>query len=157
VTAVQWEYSLWTRDVEAEVRPTVEELGIGLVPYSPLGRGFLTGRIRSLDDLDAEDYRRRSPRFERDNLERNLELVAVVESLAAEHGVTPAQLALAWVLIRGEHVVPIPGTKRVSYLEENLGALEVELTAAEQVRLSDAVPPAAGERYDEVGMRAVNR
>jgi aryl-alcohol dehydrogenase-like predicted oxidoreductase len=157
VTAVQWEYSLWTRDVEAEVKPTAEELGIGLVPYSPLGRGFLTGRIRSLDDLDVEDYRRRSPRFERDNLERNLKLVAVVESLAAEHGVTAAQLALAWALSRGEHVVPIPGTKRVSYLEENLGALDVELTAAEQVRLSAAVPPAAGERYDEAGMRAVNR
>jgi aryl-alcohol dehydrogenase-like predicted oxidoreductase len=157
VTAVQWEYSLWTRDVEAEVKPAVEELGIGLVPYSPLGRGFLTGRIRSVDDLDDDDFRRRSPRFQRDNLERNLELVRVVESLADEHGVTPAQLALAWVLGRGEHVVPIPGTKRVSYLEENVGALDVELTAEELARLSDAVPAASGERYDEAGMRTVNR
>jgi aryl-alcohol dehydrogenase-like predicted oxidoreductase len=157
ITAVQWEYSLWTRDVEEEVKPAVEELGIGLVAYSPLGRGFLTGRIRSLDDLGEDDFRRRSPRFERENLERNLGLVGVVESLAAEHGVTPAQLALAWALSSGEHVIPIPGTKRVSYLEENLGALDVELTAAELVRLSDAVPAAAGDRYDEVGMRAVNR
>ena len=113
ITAVQWEYSLWTRDVEEEVKPVVEELGIGLVPYSPLGRGFLSGKIRSLDDLESGDYRRKSPRFEGDNLERNLELVGVVEEIAAERGATPAQVALAWVLSRGEHLVPIPGTKRV--------------------------------------------
>jgi aryl-alcohol dehydrogenase-like predicted oxidoreductase len=157
ITAVQWEYSLWTRDVEEEVRPTVEELGIGLVPYSPLGRGFLSGKIRSLDDLSADDYRRKSPRFERENLNRNLRLVDLVEELARERGITPAQLALAWVLSRGEHVVPIPGTKRVSYLEENLGALEVELSAEDLERLADALPEAAGERYDEVGMSTVNR
>jgi aryl-alcohol dehydrogenase-like predicted oxidoreductase len=157
ITAVQWEYSLWTRDVEAEVKPAVEELGIGLVPYSPLGRGFLSGKIRSLEDLEGDDYRRRSPRFQAENLERNLALVEVVEEIAAERGATPAQLALAWVLSRGEHVVPIPGTKRVSYLEENLGALEVELTDEDLTRLSDALPEAAGARYDEVGMTTVNR
>jgi aryl-alcohol dehydrogenase-like predicted oxidoreductase len=157
ITAVQWEYSLWTRDVEAEVKPAVEELDIGLVPYSPLGRGFLSGKIRSLEDLEGDDYRRRSPRFQAENLERNLALVEVVEEIAAERGATPAQLALGWVLSRGEHVVPIPGTKRVSYLEENLGALEVELTEEDLTRLSDALPEAAGARYDEVGMTTVNR
>jgi aryl-alcohol dehydrogenase-like predicted oxidoreductase len=157
ITAVQWEYSLWTRDVEAEVKPTVEELGIGLVPYSPLGRGFLSGKIRSVEDLEGDDYRRRSPRFQAENLERNLALVEVVEEIAAERDATPAQLALAWVLSRGEHVVPIPGTKRVSYLEENLGALEVELGEDDLTRLSEALPEAAGERYDEVGMATVNR
>jgi aryl-alcohol dehydrogenase-like predicted oxidoreductase len=157
ITAVQWEYSLWTRDVEAEVKPAVEELGIGLVPYSPLGRGFLSGKIRSVEDLGGDDYRRRSPRFQAENLERNLALVEVVEEIAAERGATPAQLALAWVLSRGEHVVPIPGTKHVSYLEENLGALEVELTDEDLTRLSEALPEAAGERYDEVGMTTVNR
>ena len=157
LTAVQWEYSLWTRDVEEEVRPTVEELGIGLVAYSPLGRGFLSGKIRSLDDLDPDDYRRRSPRFAGENLERNLELVEVVESLAAQHGVTAAQLALAWVLSRDPHLVPIPGTKRVAYLEENVGALEVTLSDSDFERLGEAVPAAAGERYDQTGMRTVNR
>jgi aryl-alcohol dehydrogenase-like predicted oxidoreductase len=157
ITAVQWEYSLWTREVEEEVRPTVEELGIGLVAYSPLGRGFLSGKIRSLDDLEGDDYRRRSPRFEAENLERNLALVGVVEEIAAERGVTAAQLALAWVLSRGEHVIPIPGTKRVSYLEENLGALAVDLSTEDLRRLSDALPPVAGARYDEVGMQSVNR
>ncbi len=157
ITAVQWEYSLWTREVEQEVKPTAEELGIGLVPYSPLGRGFLSGRIRSRQDLGSDDYRRNSPRFEAENLERNLELIGAVEQIAAERSVTPAQLALAWVLSRGEHLVPIPGTKRVSYLEENLGALEVELSAEEDSRLTDALPKAAGERYDETGMRTVNR
>jgi aryl-alcohol dehydrogenase-like predicted oxidoreductase len=157
IAAVQWEYSLWSREVEEEVRPAVEELGIGLVPYSPLGRGFLSGKIRSLDDLEGDDYRRNSPRFEAENLERNLDLVGVVEDLAAERGVTPAQLALAWVLSRGEHVVPIPGTKRVSYLEENLGALEVSLAEEDLERLAQTLPDAAGERYDEVGMKTVNR
>jgi aryl-alcohol dehydrogenase-like predicted oxidoreductase len=157
ITAVQWEYSLWTRDVEAEVRPTVEELGIGLVPYSPLGRGFLSGKIRSRDDLGSDDYRRNSPRFEAGNLETNLDLVAVVEEIAGARHCTPAQLALAWVLSRGEHVVPIPGTKRVSYLEENLGALEVELTDEDLQRLDEALPAVAGARYDETGMTTVNR
>jgi aryl-alcohol dehydrogenase-like predicted oxidoreductase len=157
ITAVQSEYSLWTRDVEAEVRPVLEELGIGLVPYSPLGRGFLSGRIRSREDLEGDDYRRASPRFEAENLERNLALVAVVEEVAAEHDATPAQLALAWVLSRGEHVVPIPGTKRVSYLEENLGALEVALGEEDLRRLDEALPEAAGDRYDETGMKTVNR
>ena len=157
VTAVQWEYSLWSREVEDEVRPTVEELGIGLVPYSPLGRGFLSGKIRSLDDLEDGDYRRNSPRFQAENLERNLELVAVVEEIAAGRRATPAQVALAWVLSRGEHVVPIPGTKRVAYLEENLGALEVELTEEDLERLAEALPEAAGARYDEAGMSTVNR
>ncbi len=157
ITAVQWEYSLWTRDVEAEVKPVVEELGIGLVPYSPLGRGFLSGKIRSIDDLQPEDYRRNSPRFEEEHLARNLELVGAVEGIAEERGVTPAQLALAWVLSRGEHVVPIPGTKRVSYLEENLGALEVELGDEDLRRLDEALPEVSGERYDETGMQTVNR
>jgi aryl-alcohol dehydrogenase-like predicted oxidoreductase len=157
VTAVQWEYSLWSREVEDEVRPTVEELGIGLVPYSPLGRGFLSGKIRSRDDLEDGDYRRNSPRFQAENLERNLELVAIVEEIAAGRRATPAQVALAWVLSRGEHVVPIPGTKRVAYLEENLGALEVELTEEDLRRLAEALPEAAGARYDEAGMSTVNR
>jgi aryl-alcohol dehydrogenase-like predicted oxidoreductase len=157
VTAVQWEYSLWSREVEDEVMPTVEELGIGLVPYSPLGRGFLSGKIRSFDDLEDGDYRRNSPRFQAENLERNLELVAVVEEIAAGRRATPAQVALAWVLSRGEHVVPIPGTKRVAYLEENLGALEVELTEEDLQRLAEALPEAAGARYDEAGMSTVNR
>jgi aryl-alcohol dehydrogenase-like predicted oxidoreductase len=157
VAAVQWEYSLWTRDVEEQVLPTLQELGIGLVAYSPLGRGFLTGRIRSPEDLDSDDYRRHAPRFQRENLERNLELVAAVESLAAERGVTAAQLALAWVLSRGEHVVPIPGTKRVRYLEENVGAIGVQLSTEELERLSEALPPVAGERYDESGMQTVDR
>ena len=157
ITAVQWEYSLWTRDVEAEVKPTVEELGIGLVPYSPLGRGFLSGKIRSLDDLDPGDYRRRSPRFEEENLRLNLELVGKLEELASERGATAAQLALAWVLSRGEQVVPIPGTKRVGYLEENLGALEIELGEEDLERLTESLPRAAGARYDEVGMKTVDR
>jgi aryl-alcohol dehydrogenase-like predicted oxidoreductase len=157
VAAVQWEYSLWTRDVEEQVLPTLQELGIGLVAYSPLGRGFLTGRIRSPEDLDSDDYRRHAPRFQRENLERNLKLVAAVESLAAERGVTAAQLALAWVLSRGEHVVPIPGTKRVRYLEENVGAIGVQLSTEELERLSEALPPVAGERYDESGMQTVDR
>jgi aryl-alcohol dehydrogenase-like predicted oxidoreductase len=156
ITALQTEYSLWTRDPEDEVLPTVRALGIGFVPYSPLGRGFLTGRFRSFDDLPAGDYRRASPRFQGENFERNLALVEVVEELAAEHRVTASQLALAWALSRGDHVVPIPGTKRVSYLEENLGALEVELSQEDLERVAEALPEAAGARYDEAGMAAVN-
>jgi aryl-alcohol dehydrogenase-like predicted oxidoreductase len=156
ITAVQSEYSLWTRDVEDEVMPALKELGIALVSYSPLGRGFLSGRFTSPEELDEGDFRRYGPRFVGDNLKQNLKLAERVKELAGEKGITPGQLALAWVLHRGEHVVPIPGTKRVSYLEENLAAADVELTAAEVERIAEAVPPAAGDRYDEMGMRTVN-
>jgi len=156
VTAVQTEYSLWTRDLEESVLPTLRELGIGLVAYSPLGRGFLAGRFRSPQDLADDDFRRTGPRFKGENLERNLDLVAKVEDLASEKGCTPGQLALAWVLAQGDDVVPIPGTKRRSYLEENAAATDVELTADDLARIDVEVPAAAGERYDEAGMRAVN-
>jgi aryl-alcohol dehydrogenase-like predicted oxidoreductase len=156
ITAVQTEYSLWTRDVEAEILPTLEELGIALVAYSPLGRGFLSGRFTSTEELDEGDYRRFGPRFTGANLERNQLLAKRVRELAAEREITPAQLALAWVLHRGEHVVPIPGTKRVSYLEENLAAGAVELDEAEVQAIAQALPPAAGERYPEAVMRSVD-
>jgi aryl-alcohol dehydrogenase-like predicted oxidoreductase len=157
ISTLQSEYSLWTRDPEAEVLPTVRELGIGFVAYSPLGRGFLSGRIRSVDDLDETDFRRRGPRFQEENLRRNLELVAQVETLAAEKGVTPSQIAIAWVLSRGDDVVPIPGTKRRTYLEENAAAADVEVTAEELERLERAFPAgaAAGDRYPD--MSTVNR
>ncbi len=157
ITAVQSEYSLWTRDVESEILPTLEELGIGFVPYSPLGRGFLSGRFTSPDQLDEGDFRRYGPRFTGENLEQNLALAQRVKELAEEKGITPGQLALAWVLHRGEHFVPIPGTKRVAYLEENLAAADVELSEDEVRRIADAVPAAAGDRYDPEGMRTVNR
>jgi aryl-alcohol dehydrogenase-like predicted oxidoreductase len=156
IAAVQTEYSLWTRDVEAEILPTLQELGIALVAYSPLGRGFLAGRFSSSEELDEGDFRRYGPRFTGENGERNRALAERVRELAQEKSVTPGQLALAWVLSRGEHVVPIPGTKRRSYLEENLAAADVELSAAEAERIAAAVPVAAGERYDEQGMRGVN-
>ncbi|MEV5957153.1 aldo/keto reductase [Streptomyces sp. NPDC051987] len=156
ITAVQTEYSLWTRDPEDEVLPACRELGIGFVPYSPLGRGFLAGRFTSPDDLDASDWRRTGPRFTGDNLDTNLRLAAKVKEIAAEKGVTPAQLALAWVLAQGDGIVPIPGTKRVSYLEQNAGAVDVELTKEDLARIEAEVPRAAGERYDEAGMRSVN-
>jgi aryl-alcohol dehydrogenase-like predicted oxidoreductase len=156
ITAVQTEYSLWTRDVEQDVVPVLAELGIGLVPYSPLGRGFLSGRFSSPEELDENDFRRHGPRFTGENLKRNLALAERVKELADEKGVTPGQLALAWVLHRGPHFVPIPGTKRVSYLEENVAAAEVELSDEEVQRITDAVPAAAGARYDEQGMRSVN-
>jgi aryl-alcohol dehydrogenase-like predicted oxidoreductase len=156
IAAVQTEYSLWTRDVEPEILPTLEELGIALVAYSPLGRGFLSGRFTSPDDLDEGDYRRYGPRFTGENLDANLELAARVRELAQERQITPGQLALAWVLHRGPHIVPIPGTKRVSYLEENLAAAEVELTDEEAQQIADAIPDAAGERYPEAVMRSVN-
>ena len=156
ITAVQTEYSLWTRDVEVEILPTLEELGIALVAYSPLGRGFLSGRFTSPDELEEGDYRRFGPRFTGENLEQNLALAARVRELAAERGITPAQLALAWVLHRGEHIVPIPGTKRVSYLEENLAAAEVELSDADVAHIAAAIPAAAGERYPQAVMRSVN-
>ena len=157
IAALQSEYSLWSRDLEDDVIPVLEELGIGLVPYSPLGRGFLSGRIRSLDDLDQDDFRRHSPRFQGENFEKNLELVARVEALAADKGVSPSQLALAWVLARGEHVVPIPGTTRVENLEENVGALDVQLTAEDRRAIAEALPEPAGDRYDAGGMRSVMR
>ncbi len=156
ITAVQTEYSLWTRDVEAEILPTLEELGIALVAYSPLGRGFLSGRFTSPEELDEGDYRRHGPRFMGENLKQNLALAERVRELAAEYGITPGQLALAWVLYRSKHVVPIPGTKRVSYLEENLAAADVVLSDADVERIAEAVPPAAGERYPEAVMRSVN-
>ncbi|HEX7610877.1 MAG TPA: aldo/keto reductase [Solirubrobacteraceae bacterium] len=157
ITAVQTEYSLWTRELEQEILPTLEELGIGLVAYSPLGRGFLSGRFTSPEELDEGDFRRYGPRFTGENLQHNLKLAERVAELAAEKAVTPGQLALAWVLARGEHIVPIPGTKRVSYLEENLAAAEVELSAEDVERITEAVPSAAGERYDPEGMRSVGR
>jgi aryl-alcohol dehydrogenase-like predicted oxidoreductase len=156
VTAVQTEYSLWTRDPEAEVLPTCRELGIGFVPYSPLGRGFLSGRFTSPDELDEGDFRRSGPRFTGENLEANLRLAAKVEEIAADKGITPAQLAIAWILAQGDDLVPIPGTKRRTYLEQNAAAVEVELTDEELVRIEAEVPEASGARYDEAGMASVN-
>jgi len=156
ITAVQSEYSLWTRDVEAEIMPTLEELGIALVAYSPLGRGFLSGRFSSPEELDEGDFRRYGPRFTGENLQENLKLAERVKQLAAEKGITPGQLALAWVLHRGEHIVPIPGTKRVSYLEENIAAADIQLSEQEVQRIAEEVPTATGARYDEAGMRTVN-
>jgi aryl-alcohol dehydrogenase-like predicted oxidoreductase len=157
ITALQTEYSLWTRDPEDEILPTVRELGIGFVAYSPLGRGFLTGRFKTIDDLDANDYRRHSPRFQGENFQRNLDLVERIEDLAREKGVTPSQLALAWVLHQGNDIVPIPGTKHVKYLEENAAAMNVTLTADELRRIDEVAPKgaAAGERYPD--MSNVNR
>jgi aryl-alcohol dehydrogenase-like predicted oxidoreductase len=157
ITAVQSEYSLWTRDPEDGVLPVLRELGIGLVAYSPLGRGFLSGAIRSVDDLAQDDYRRSSPRFTGDNFTRNLELVAVIERMASRKGVTPAQLALAWVLAQGDDIVPIPGTRRRSRLEENVGAAQIGLTPEERQEIATALPVAAGERYSEMGMRELRR
>jgi aryl-alcohol dehydrogenase-like predicted oxidoreductase len=157
ITAVQTEYSLWTRDPEAEVLPTCRELGIGFVPYSPLGRGFLAGRFTSPDDLDEDDFRRHGPRFTGTNLEANLRLAAKVKEVAAKKGVTAAQLAIAWVLAQGEYLVPIPGTKRRTYLEQNAAAVDVELTVEDLARIDAELPKPAGERYDEAGMTAVNR
>jgi len=152
ITALQTEYSLWTRDPEDEVLATVRELGIGFVAYSPLGRGFLTGAIRTIDDLPEDDYRRRTPRLQPENFRRNLDLVARVEEIAAEKGVTPGQLALAWVLAQGDDIVPIPGTKRVRYLEENAAAAAVELTRDELDRIDAAFPQGAtaGDRYADM-------
>jgi aryl-alcohol dehydrogenase-like predicted oxidoreductase len=156
ITAVQSEYSLWTRDPEAGVLATCRELGIGFVPYSPLGRGFLAGRFTSPDELDERDFRRHGPRFTGENLEANLELAGKVREIATEKGVTPAQLAIAWVLARGDDLVPIPGTKRRTYLEQNAAAVDVELTEDDLARIDADVPQAAGERYDEGGMASVN-
>jgi len=156
IAALQTEYSLWTRDVESEILPTLQELGIALVAYSPLGRGFLSGRFSSPDELDEGDFRRHGPRFTGENLEHNLTLAARVRELAAERSITPGQLALAWVLHRWAHIVPIPGTKHVRYLEENLAAADVRLTDAEWERIAEAVPAAAGERYPAEVMSSVN-
>jgi aryl-alcohol dehydrogenase-like predicted oxidoreductase len=156
ITALQTEYSMWTRDVEAEVLPTCRELGIGFVPYSPLGRGFLSGRFKSPGDLDANDFRRHGPRFTGENLDSNLELAAKVAEIAEEKGITPAQLALAWVLAQGEDLVPIPGTKRRTYLEENAGAVDVKLTDDDLARIEAELPKVAGDRYDEAGMASVH-
>jgi aryl-alcohol dehydrogenase-like predicted oxidoreductase len=156
ITAVQTEYSLWTRDPEAEILPTCRELGIGFVPYAPLGRGFLSGRFKSPEELDESDFRRSGPRFTGENLEANLKLAAKVEEIATEKGITPAQLAIAWVLAQGEDLVPIPGTKRRSYLEQNAGAVDVELTDEDLARIDAELPEVAGERYNEAGMATVN-
>jgi aryl-alcohol dehydrogenase-like predicted oxidoreductase len=156
VTAVQTEYSLWTRDVEQEILPTLDELGIALVAYAPLGRGFLSGRFSSEEELEQGDYRLYGPRFTGENLEQNRALAERVRELAAERAITPGQFAIAWVLSRGEHVVPIPGTKRIAYLEENLAAADVQLSEAEAEAIALALPAAAGERYPEAVMRSVN-
>jgi aryl-alcohol dehydrogenase-like predicted oxidoreductase len=159
VAALQTEYSLWSREAEDEVLPAVRELGIGFVAYSPLGRGFLTGQFKSIDDLPADDYRRNAPRFQGENFAKNLELVRKIEELAAKKGCSSGQLALAWVLAQGDDVVPIPGTKRLRYLDENLGANQVSLTP-EELRQIDAILPAgaaSGERYHAQAMQAVNR
>lgn len=159
ITAVQSEYSLWTRDPEDGVLQTCEQLGIGFVPYSPLGRGFLTGTIKHPDDFAADDYRRGSPRFQGENFAKNLKLVDKVRTLATDKGCTPAQLALAWVLAQGSHIVPIPGTKRVQYLEENVGALKVALNAHDLAEIDAAFPldAAVGERYASASMRRLLR
>lgn len=159
ITALQSEYSLWTRDVEKEVLGVCRELGIGFVPFSPLGRGFLTGKIESPAEFTEDDMRRRIPRFEPENFQKNLELVTKVEQLAKRKGCTPAQLALAWVLAQGEDIVPIPGTKRRKYLEENVGAVDVDLDEKDLQEMNALIPPdsAAGARYTEAMMRMVNR
>ena len=158
IAALQSEYSLWTRDPEEEILPTCRELGIGFVAYSPLGRGFLTGQLTKFEDLEPDDYRRLSPRFQGDNFQKNLDLVKQVELMAREKGCQPSQLALAWVLAQGDDVVPIPGTKHRNYLEENIGALEIDLTIDDLHRLNEVFPTgaAAGQRYPEHMMALVN-
>jgi len=153
ITAVETEYSLWSRDVEDEILPTCRELGIGFVPYSPLGRGFLTGQIRKFDDFAQDDFRRFLPRFQGENFVKNLVLVDYVKELALQKGCTPSQLALAWLLAQGEDIIPIPGTKRISYLEENIGAVNVQLTARDLQRINEIAPKgvAKGERYEGMG------
>jgi aryl-alcohol dehydrogenase-like predicted oxidoreductase len=157
ITALQTEYSLWSRDPETELLGTCRELGIGFVAYSPLGRGFLTGRFRTVDDLAEDDWRRNNPRFQGENFTRNLNLVAKVEELARDKGSTPAQLALAWLLAQGPDIVPIPGSTRAERVEENAAAVDVRLSAGELAALGEIAPSVAGERYPEGGMRAVNR
>jgi aryl-alcohol dehydrogenase-like predicted oxidoreductase len=158
ITAVQTEYSLWSRDIEDDILPTCRELGIGFVPYSPLGRGFLTGQIQKFEDLAADDYRRFSPRFQGENFQKNLELVHKINEISREKDCQPSQLALAWLLAQGDDIVPIPGTKRIKYLEENVGALKISLTENDLARINEVAPRgvAAGERYHEAGMKGVN-
>ncbi|WP_373926535.1 aldo/keto reductase [Paludisphaera borealis] len=159
IAALQTEYSLWSREPETDVLPTVRELGIGFVAYSPLGRGFLTGRYRTIDDLPADDYRRNAPRFQGENFQKNLDIVKTIEEMAKSKGCTSSQLALAWVLAQGDDVVPIPGTKRVAYLADNLGAAGVALSAAELARIDALLPAgsASGDRYHAQAMRAVDK
>ncbi len=158
IAALQTEYSLWSRDPEDEIFATCRELGIGFVAYSPLGRGFLTGQIKSFDDLAPDDYRRYSPRFQGENFHKNLEVVRRIEEIAADKGRTPAQLALAWVLAQGEDIVPIPGTKRRQYLSDNIAAVELELTPEDMQRIEEVAPKgvAAGLRYPESAIRLMN-
>jgi aryl-alcohol dehydrogenase-like predicted oxidoreductase len=156
VAALQTEYSLWTRDPELELLPLLRELGIGFVPYSPLGHGFLTGKIRSTDDLADDDWRKTNPRFTGENFQRNLRIVDEVEAIAAEAGATPAQIALAWLLAQGDDIAPIPGTKRVARVEENTAADRIELSA-EQIERLNNLTPAAGERHDEGNMARIDR
>jgi aryl-alcohol dehydrogenase-like predicted oxidoreductase len=157
ISALQTEYSLWSREVEDEILPTARELGIGLVAYSPLGRGFLTGRFQSAEDFEPGDFRRYNPRFQGENFARNLELLERVKEIAAEYDCTPGQLALAWVMHRGDDVVPIPGTKRRAYLEQNVQAAELELSEEDLARIDEVAPvgAAAGDRYPD--MSSVNR
>jgi aryl-alcohol dehydrogenase-like predicted oxidoreductase len=157
ITAIQTEYSLWTRDPEAEVLPTVRELGIGFVAYSPLGRGFLSGRFHSVDDLEPNDWRRSNPRFQGEAFEANMRILDKITEIAEEKGVKPGQLALAWVLAQGNDIVPIPGTKRRTYLEENAASAEIDLSEDDLERIEAELPEAVGERYDAVGMTAVGR
>jgi aryl-alcohol dehydrogenase-like predicted oxidoreductase len=156
ISALQTEYSLWTRDVEAELLPLLRELGVGFVPYSPLGHGFLTGQIHSVDDISDDDWRKTNPRFIGENFQRNLRIVDEVQAVAAEAGATPAQIALAWLLAQGNNIAPIPGTKRVARVEENIAADGIELSA-EQIERLNNLTPAAGERHDEGNMAAIDR
>ena len=159
ISALQTEYSLWERDPEDEILPTVRDLGIGFVPYSPLGRGFITGQFKKFEDLPADDFRRFMPRFQGENFQKNLDLVAKIEEIAREKGCTPAQLALAWVLAQGEDIAPIPGTKRRKYLEQNLEAIKIKLTQADLARIDEVAPKgvAAGDRYSAPAMAALDR
>jgi len=159
ITALQSEYSLWTRDPEPEILPTCRELGIGFVPYSPLGRGFLTGKIQKPEDIPDDDYRRSTPRFQGENFERNLEILKRVQEIAREKRCTSAQLALAWVLAQSQYIVPIPGTKRRKYLQENVGALDVDLTSEDLERIDEVAPKDAfaGSRYPEAMMKLLNK
>ncbi|CAK4867099.1 unnamed protein product [Aphanomyces euteiches] len=158
ITALQTEYSLWSRDVEDEILPVCRELGIGFVPYSPLGRGFLTGQIKQFEDLAEDDYRRHSPRFQGDNFQKNIEMVQRIQEIAQEKGCQPSQLALAWLLNQGDDIVPIPGTKKRAYLEENVGSLQVHLTSQDLARINEAAPVgvASGDRYAAASMKSLN-
>jgi aryl-alcohol dehydrogenase-like predicted oxidoreductase len=158
ISALQTEYSLWSREPEEDILPAIRELGIGFVPYSPLGRGFLTGQIQTFDDLAEDDYRRFSPRFQGENFQKNLDLVERIKEIAEEKSCPPSQLALAWLLAQGNDIVPIPGTKRIRYVEENIGALHLHISESDMARINEAAPLgiAAGERYPEAGMKSVN-